>query len=210
MARDAKDFKDAEFNGMVINPMSIKKGEYLADRYPQIKSFEGYAELKHRPDVTAIMKYVVLAYSYKNNPLVTHYPHNIIERRSVAAELADYPINPKTGKFSEMVQTMINGQDPLVNDFAFGFLKYQNNMLWSIICTQQNRFWEAQHLIIRPITQDDDKKMLDAANLKSKLGDDCDKMRGQLNDLWAELLGDNKDVIADEAPISPETMQKRY
>lgn len=204
----ARDFKDTDFNGMSINPM-IKKGEYLADRYPQIKSFEGYKELVNRPDVTSVMKYVVLVYSFKNNPLVTYYPQNIIERRSVAAELAGYDINAKTGKFSAQVQDMINGVDLQTNTFAFGFLKYQKNMLWSMICTQQNRFWEAQQLIMQPIKEDEDKKMHDAALLRGKLSDDCDKIRGQLTEYWAELLGDNTDLVQDEAPISPETMQKK-
>jgi hypothetical protein len=196
---------EKSFDGMQFNPLSLKKGQYVEDRFPQLMKIEGINEiLKRGNECQAIIKYVLLAFTFKNNPLVVEYADNLLERRSAAAELVGYE---RDGKFkNKSIQDIIEGIDEEVNLFSFGYLKFQKNKLWAHICSQEFRFWEAQQLMLNPIKIDDDKKMLDAATLKGKLADDCDKMAAKIEELWNELLGDHKDILTEEMLLTPETM----
>ncbi len=188
------------------------------------ESFYSYSE----KDRNRVVKYVVLAYD-PNSACVKNNSSDLTKRKEAAAELAGYT-RLKSGKFDDQVLELFNMSNEGANQMICCYLRYiVNNMIWTLIVANEQVLAEYIALLMEPVDYNkgssgykrkgdadepdaeekvikDDKKLLEAANMKGKLREECKSIVADLGKLYKELYGDNddlKEIITK--PIRPET-----
>lgn len=162
-------------------------------------------------DRNRMVKYVIFAYD-PESPCVKNFSSDLKKRKEAAAEAAGY-VRLTSGKFEQPVIDYMNMLNAHINDMICCYLRYfVNNQIWSLIVADENVMAEYISLLLEPINNQnggkmDDKKLLEAATIKSKLREECKSIVADLNKLYKELYGDNddlKEIITK--PIRPETI----
>lgn len=183
-----KDFSKLEFNPLV-------KGKVL-DKYPKLRATIGDADDK-------MVRYVILMYDI-NSPLKSHYPE-LNKRKEFAADLAGYNVSDDlTSIFDFKLEDKPNEE---LLDITMKYLKYQNNMVWQMIISNEQAFNEYNRRVMMPVDGNRDKDILQAVEIKTKIMESMDVIYQRIQRYTKEMFGGDEsleDVITKRKRIRPE------
>lgn len=183
-----KDFSKLEFNPLV-------KGKIL-DKYPKLRAIVGDADDR-------MVRYVVLMYDI-NSPLKSHYPE-LGKRKAFAADLAGYNVSDDlTSIFDFKLEDKPNEE---LLDLTMKYLKYQNNMVWQMIISNEQAFNEYNRRVMMPVDGNRDKDILQAVEIKTKIMESMDVIYQRLQRYTKEMFGGDdtlEEVITKRKRIRPE------
>jgi hypothetical protein len=116
-------------------------------------------------------------------------------RRNAAIELAG---------LTDSASSVIVTQD--FAEMAVRFLRLVNSRLWTLIVINEETFNEYAVRVMSPIIglDLDEKDVLNAATIKTKLMEACDDIHNRLQKYYREITGEDEELTA-----SLETRQKR-
>jgi hypothetical protein len=195
------------FEYLKVQVFDVPEGQDIIKYFRDLSDFEAFS-LYSGKDRNEIVKYVIFAYD-PSSPCVRNNSADLTKRKEAAAELAGYK-RLKSGKFDASVIEMFNMKNSAVTDMICCYLRYfVNNRVWSLITVNEQILSEYIKLLMDPVSKGDgdDKKLLEAANTKSKLREECKSIVSDLEKQYKELYGDNEDLKeAISKPIKPETM----
>jgi hypothetical protein len=141
-------------------------------------------------DNEKIIKYICVLYD-PNTPLVKGYPR-FEERQNYAIQLADLSNHVKV----EQIKTL---EEDRVAKMAFAFLtKIFHNILWREYIILNHELNEFTQLRIEPIKKDDkmdDKKVMEAAEKKGKLRQQCTEIINEIARLEEKIFGKDETLV---------------
>lgn len=189
---------DKDFSNMEYNPLI--KGNIL-EKYPKLRSIIGDGEDK-------VVRYILLMYDI-NSPLRHHYP-DLYKRKQHSADLAGYNLDKDdlTGLFDFRIKTD-DGHEPdeeLVN-MTMKYLKYQNNMVWMMIVSNEQAFYEYNRRVMMPVDGSRDKDILQAVEIKTKIMSSMDDIYSRLQKYKRDMAGGDEkleEVITKRKRLRPE------
>jgi hypothetical protein len=176
----------------------------LLVHFQELKSYEEFSGYKDK-DRNLVFRYVFFCYD-KKSPLVRTQPE-LKKRKEQAMELAGFERTGQ-GKFKAHLEAIMEMKDEAVNKIIICFLvNIQNNMEWALYVANQFTFADNMRLLMKPLEGDDDKKVLDGANARSKLREECKAVIADQESLLKALFMENTDLkeIVKTKYISPQT-----
>lgn len=184
---------------MEFNP-TVKKDMTVV--YSKLKDIMGDADDR-------MMRYVILMYDV-NSPLKSHYPE-LMKRKEHAAAVAGYDLMKEdvTPLFEFRTKTNDDEYEPheeLLN-LTMRYLKYQNNMVWQMIVSNEEAFSEYSRRVMMPVDGNRDKDILQAVEIKTKIMQSMDDIYQRLQRYTKELSGgdDNlEEMITKRKRVRPE------
>lgn len=194
------------FSKLKIPVHKIDKGQDIVQAFKELQSLPEF-HMYPFGNRNFVIRYVIYCYDPKS-PLIDLYV-DLKRRKESAAEYAGFERNKKTGKFPDEVNAIMALENTAVNDMIFCYLKLINNRVWTQIVTNEQLFDEYSRLLMAPVgNASDDKKLLEAANVKAKLREECKLISTDLDKLYKDLFGDNDDLKDNvmAKPIRPETV----
>lgn len=191
-----------EYSRMEFNPV-VKKN--LTVVYPKLKEILGDGDDK-------MIRYILLMYD-QHSPLRHHYP-DLFKRKQFAADLAGYDLDKEdvTAIFDFRIKVE-DGYEPyeeLIN-LTMKYLKYQNNMVWQMIVSNEQAFNEYSRRVMMPVDGAKDKDILQAVEIKTKIMQSMDDIFQRLQKYNRELSGGDEkleDVVVRKR-LTPESLAKR-
>jgi hypothetical protein len=188
-----KDFSIMEFNPLI-------KGKVL-EKYPKLKGMLGEAEDK-------VVRYILLMYD-QNSPLRHHYP-DLTKRKQFAADLAGFDLDKDDviGLYEFKVNND-EGFEPheeLIR-LTMKYLKYQNNMVWQMIVSNEQAFFEYNKRVMMPVDGSRDKDILQAVEIKTKIMQSMDDIYQRLQKYNRDLTGGDdmlEEVLTKKKRLRPE------
>lgn len=194
---------EMRFDKMEFDP-TVKKS--LTTEYPKLKELFGDFDDK-------TMRYVLLMYDY-NSPLRTHYT-DLAKRKQFAADLAGFDLAKddlaRLFEFRLIVEEEIVPNEELL-DLIIGYLKYQNNWVWSMIVSNSEAFYEYNRRVMMPVEGSRDKDILQAINIKTQIMQSQDEIYQRLQKYYRELSGGDDELeqeLGNRKRLSPESLAKR-
>lgn len=191
-----------EFSRMEFNPLI--KGKLL-DKHPKLKSI-----LKEGDD--RMIRYILLMYD-QHSPLRHHYP-DLFKRKQFAADLAGYDLDKEdvvsVYEFRIKVEDGYEPYEELI-ELIMKYLKYQNNMVWQMIVSNEQAFYEYNRRVMMPVDGAKDKDILQAVEIKTKIMAAMDDIFQRLQKYKRELTGGDEkleDVVVKKR-LTPESLAKR-
>lgn len=194
---------DKDFSAMEFNP--LVKGDIVA-KYPKLKPIAAGAENR-------LVKYVLLMYD-QMSPLRHHFP-DLSKRKEFAADLAGYDLDKED--VTRLFDFRIEEDGDFVPyeeliELSIRYMKYQNSMVWSMIVSNEQAFYEYNKRVMMPVEGAKDKDILQAVEIKSKLMQSMDDIFQRLEKYKRELSGgDDKlgEVLTKRKMTTPESLAKR-
>lgn len=187
---------------MEFNPV-VKKN--LTVVYPKLKDILGNGDDK-------MIRYILLMYD-QNSPLRHHYP-DLFKRKQFAADLAGYDLDKEdvvaVYEFRVKVDDGYEPYEELIN-LTMKYLKYQNNMVWQMIVSNEQAFSEYSRRVMMPVDGAKDKDILQAVEIKTKIMQSMDDIYQRLQKYNRELTGGDEkleDVVVRKR-LTPETLAVR-
>jgi len=188
-----KDFSKMEFNPTVKKNMTVE--------YPKLKSILGDANDK-------LVRYTILMYDI-NSPLRHHYPE-LGKRKEFAADLAGYDLMKddvtqlfdfklKDGDEEEPYEELL--------ELTIKYLKYQNNMVWFMIVSNEQAFFEYNRRVMMPVDGARDKDILQAVEIKTKIMSSMDDIYLRLQKYFRDLSGGDEkleEILTKRKRLRPE------
>ncbi len=181
--------------------------------FPEIFSHKEFTKLKSRADFDKLIKYIVFVYD-KNTQLVQEFQHDLAERKSEAAKDAGF--ERKDGKWGVKIQDVMDIKDEDVTAAIMRFLKIQKSHVWTEIIICEQELFDYRVLRFNPVGKGkgegalDDKDVIDSTVKKDKLMESCNLRMRELERLYEQFFGDNKDLQEAEfsEAIRPETAER--
>jgi hypothetical protein len=188
-----KDFSKMEFNPTIRKNLIVE--------YPKLKSILGAADDK-------LARYVLLMYDI-NSPLRHHYPE-LGKRKEFAADLAGYDLMKddvtqlfdfklKDGDEEEPYEELL--------ELTIKYLKYQNNMVWFMIVSNEQAFFEYNRRVMMPVDGARDKDILQAVEIKTKIMSSMDDIYLRLQKYFRDLSGGDEkleEILTKRKRLRPE------
>jgi DNA-binding protein Fis len=190
-----------------FNPFGIK-GD-IEEVYPQLKSITDgntwYLQEVRKEERQGLQVFVILMYD-PGSPLRDEH-QDITKRKNAALTLAG--IDPES-----LLATVIKeAAHPGFVDMVVGYLKLVNSRLWTLITINEQTFYEYSTKVMLPIAGlgMDEKDVLNAATIKTKLMEACDDIHKRLKEYYREFTGDDDDLeqgIERKKAMTPEQIAK--
>jgi len=179
-------FHDSEFSSMSFKVHGVKD---IAD-VPNIRSLRGFdAIIKNYKDkATPIIKYICYMYD-QSSPMKKHYPE--LEQRKRECSLLS-----GLAKMPPLEEAMIDMSSELFIISIDGFLKHQNNRVWSMIVSNEEVFYEYQSKLLVKTEEERDKDLLQALQIKSKIMNDMDEINKRLEAYYDKLYQGDQELAA--------------
>lgn len=188
--------------------------EPLEKAFPELFRHEEFNKLRKRIDFERLMRYIMFCYD-KNTQLVQEFQHDLADRKSEAAKDAGF--ERKDGKWGTKIQDVMDIKDEEVTAAIMQFLKMQKSHVWTEIMICEQELFDYRVLRFTPINKGkkgegalDEQEVIDSTVKKDKLLESCKLRMRELERLYEQFFGDNKDLQAaefDEA-IRPETAER--
>jgi hypothetical protein len=198
--------QDINLSAIKFPVHTIAHGTDLLHKYPELATIDFFQQYPNA-DRNYVIRYIIYLYDPAYEMQKKYLDLKI--RKEKCSDLAGFERNDSTGKFKEAkVYKIMLLSDIEVGKMIFAFLKYLNNREWSQIVVNEQIFEEYTRLLMKPIDGDDDKKILEAANVKSKLREECKTIIEDLDKFYKLFYGDDpalKNTIKKK-PVRPETM----
>lgn len=157
---------------------------------PNIRSLRGFdAIIKNYKDkATPIIKYICYMYD-QSSPMKKHYPE--LEQRKRECSLLS-----GLAKMPPLEEAMIDMSSELFIISIDGFLKHQNNRVWSMIVSNEEVFYEYQSKLLVKTEEERDKDLLQALQIKSKIMNDMDEINKRLEAYYDKLYQGDQELAA--------------
>jgi len=183
---------DLDYSKMEFNPVAKKLDE-------KVLSIIKCKEEK-------LARYILLMYD-KNSPVTAAY-QSLKQRKEVAASIAGYDIDKED---MSPIFEFKNGDNPdeTLIECISNFLRYQNNLLWCLIVSQEQAFHEFTSRVMSPVTGDKDKDILSAINIKNSIMSSQDDIITRLDKYYRQLSGGDdmlESNIKTKKRFTPETI----
>lgn len=124
----------------------------------------------------------------KDSELIKQFP-NLSVRQQEAAVLAGYDLVAD----KEELDKMFSLKDEMFVDKVLEHIIGQNDLIWSMIISNEATFYEYQKTLINGVSQfKNDKDKLGAISIKTKLMEDSDAIVKRLETYYSKLFGDPK------------------
>lgn len=152
-----------------------------------------------------LLRYILLVYD--PNSILTRDFRDLPMRQQTAAELAGFNLETDEALLSQLFTYQI---EEVVAATDLFLKEYVHIRLWSMICANEQTFYEYAERLMLPITKiagKADKDLLQATAIKSKLSEDMDAINNRLDGYYAKMYEDSalKDKV-QKVRITPETM----
>lgn len=196
------------FRHMEFNPTCSKK---IIDEYPALQDvFSGVKDEEAR--------YIILMYA-KDSPMKKDYP-NLQKRKEACANICKIPEMNRGEIFEFVIESSELTEDGMVtttepNAVALSalsnFLVYQSDRLWAMIVTNEQAFYEYQKKVMSEVSADEDKDMLQAIAIKTKLLEAMDDINKRLESYYDTMTGGDKKVaesLTRKRMATPESLAK--
>lgn len=139
-----------------------------------------------------ILRYILLMYD-KNSPMISAY-QNLQQRKQAAATIAGFDLSKEDVGFLFEFKCDEKYGDPI--GWIMNFLRYQNNLLWCLIVSQEQAFYEFTARVIMPVAGDKDKDILSAVNIKNSIMTSQDEIITRLDKYYRQLSGGDDNLEA--------------
>lgn len=187
--------------------------EPLDKAFPELFRHDEFKKLKKRADCDRLVRFIMFLYD-KNTQLVQEFQHDLAERKSEAAKDAGF--ERKDGKWGVKIQDVMDIKDEDVTAAIMRFLKIQKSHVWTEIIICEQELFDYRVLRFNPVGKGkgegalDDKDVIDSTVKKDKLMESCNLRMRELERLYEQFFGDNKDLQAAEfeEQIKPETAER--
>ena len=196
------------FRHMEFNPTCSRK---IIDEYPALQNI--FSVVK---DVVA--RYIILMYA-KDSPMKKDYP-SLQKRKEACANICKIPELDRQEVFDFVIESSELTEDGMVKtvepnasalNALSGFLIYQNDRLWAMIVTNEQAFYEYQKKVMSEVSADEDKDMLQAIAIKTKLLEAMDDINKRLDSYYDTMTGGDKKVVESltrKRMATPESLAK--
>lgn len=187
--------------------------EPLDKAFPELFRHDEFKKLKKRADCDRLVRFIMFLYD-KNTQLVQEFQHDLAERKSEAAKDAGF--ERKDGKWGVKIQDVMDIKDEDVTAAIMRFLKIQKSHVWTEIIICEQELFDYRVLRFNPVGKGkgegalDDKDVIDSTVKKDKLMESCNLRMRELERLYEQFFGDNKDLQAAEfeESVRPETVER--
>ena len=176
--------------------MSSRK--FFVDLIESFVRYEG--EYKNK-----VIKYICYLYD-PNSPLKEFFP---ICLDAKSRRLSSPVFNLDDNRFKDMVIAMMSLKNEVVVVMIDEFLRFVNNRVWSMIVSNEETFYEYQRKLLRNVTADRDKDLLQALQIKGKIMEDLDNINERLEKYYLKLYAGDEDLvktITSRKSITPENI----
>ena len=200
-----------EFSKLKFNPFNIS-GK-IEEAYSPIKSIvngnEWYLSQVREEEGKGqkVLLFLIMMYD-PGSPAKDKY-QDIVKRKEYCLDVAGID------KESVLATTLVDMQDDGWIEMVMSFLIMVNARLWTLICINEQSFYEFSFRVLKTISGDggmDEKDILSAATIKTKLMEACDDIHKRLTGYYRELTGDDDDLvraIERKKRLTPEQIAKR-
>ncbi len=161
------------FNRLKIPVHTVEFGQDIVDKFRELQQYVEFSKYPHK-DRNFVIRYVVYAYD-PESPFVKNSASELSKRKEAAADEAGFERNKKTGKFTDEVYEMMDFKKEEVNNMIFCYLRILNNYTWVQITTDEQLFWEYTKLLMEPLENTDEKKLMESAKIKGILREERNK-----------------------------------
>lgn len=197
-----KLFNDSDFESMTF-PIHNVKGDVIK-KVPSLTFIESFVSYggEHK---NKVIKYICYLYD-PNSPLKEFFP-DMSRRKEQAAILSGF--NLDDNRFKDMVIAMMSLKNEVVVVMIDEFLRFVNNRVWSMIISNEETFYEYQRKLLRNVTADRDKDLLQALQIKGKIMEDLDNINERLEKYYLKLYAGDEDLvktITSRKSITPENI----
>jgi len=196
-----------DFNRLHIPVHTVEKGQDIVNKFKELQEHIEFSMYPHS-DRNDVIRYVVYAYD-PESPFVKNSTSELSKRKEAAADAAGFERNKRTGLFAANVTELMELRNEEVNRMVICYLKMLHNYTWTQIVTYEQLFWEYISLLLEPLVNTDEKKLMEAANIKGKLREECNKIKQDLDKFKKEFYGDNADLKEKVERVRPETIHKQ-
>ena len=190
-----------------FNPFGIK-GD-IEEVYPQLKSITDgnswYLQEVRKEERQGLQVFVILMYD-PASPLRDEH-QDITKRKHAALVMAGIDSE------SLLAAVVTEAGHPGFVDMVVSYLKLVNSRLWTLITINEQTFYEYSTKVMSPITGTDmdEKDILNAATIKTKLMEACDDIHKRLKEYYREFTGEDDDLeqgIEKKKAMTPEQIAK--
>lgn len=193
------DYTYDSFSQCIFNPLA----KDLLKTYPSLKGIEADNGLTDK-QWERVLRYIILAYDH-NSPLIKTNS-TLQARKYQAATLAGFDVV----KDKIFLDEIFDCKNEAVVSAICHYLKFfGNSMIWAMIVSQTELFWEYCRNIATPVKEGSDKDIVAAVNGKSKMSEDIMKIKERIDALTREFYGD--EILQDvhkKVRMTPESMAK--
>lgn len=193
-------FKSEDFRGLSFAIDKADPTKSLIDQIPDLKQVPEFCVFIENLD--KIIKYIILMYD-KNSPLVRKFT-DLATRKMNAATMAGFDLKVD----DDVLQSIYDFIDPRISEMVIGFLRFQNNLLFSMLVSNEQTFFEYQQSLLSAVMMlRNDKDKLTALAVKSKLMDDSDVIAERIEKYYKQIYMDDKAIdFVKKKSSSPESV----
>jgi hypothetical protein len=195
-------YTNADFKNMKFPIFELPLDQDLLVQFKRLQSFPAFKQALPNLDINLVMRYIFFCYDQS----IQWDTLDFKTRKKKAIELAGFK------KFDRNVVLMLNNAIPEVNQMIVAFFQIQNNRKLRRKIMALELLDQYHKIIMEPIRKklDDDKRMR-AANLKTKLMEDCETLDRMIDGIDDEYFGSSDEalkVTENLVAISPENISK--
>lgn len=191
-------FSEKDFADLKYNMFSETEPRGLRKKLPSVKALDG------REDADKLLKYVMLMYD-KNSPAVRFW-QDVAQRKRECAVLAGYDLKSDY----KTLESVFDFTDFNLQEITIEFLKDQNNLVWAMIVSNEQTFYEYQKTIMSEVLAfDSDKEKMSAVIIKTKLMQDSDEIVERLTGYYAKVFGDGEEKRIATQSYTPESIARK-
>lgn len=211
-------FKAEDFRGLSFAIQNTDPTLKLFDQIPDLIQIKEFEAAKSNPNCDKFIRYIILMYD-KNSPLAKKFT-DLQKRKENAATMAGFdlikdniapaPTVDDDGEIHEipsLLQTLFDFLDSATSDMVIGFLRYQNDLLFSMLVSNEQTFYEYQKALLSEVMMiRNDKDKITALAVKSKIMDDSDIIALRIEKYYKQLYVDDKAIAyVKKRASSPES-----
>jgi hypothetical protein len=203
-------FDPALFSGLKYNVFKSagkkSSGDLMVD-FPELGKMDSFSEARSVmpvEDFNRTVKLIMAMYD-KSSPLVRMY-QDVNKRILEAAAVAGYDVEKSRGD----IESLFSFQDKLFTSMVIEFLRLQNSRIWTMICSNEQTFYEYQKALMSEVTMfNTEKDKLSAVAIKSKLMEDSDAISERLDRYYQLLYGDQRITDMSVVDYTPEGLARK-
>ncbi len=152
----------------------------------------------------SVLKFIIAVYD-SSSPFQRDYPV-LTKRKIAAAQFAGFDMI----KDDDVLIGMYSCSNPEFVAQVVEYLKeYGDSMIWAMIMSNTELFWEFNTRIMTPIKEDKDKDDVSAVNMKSKMSEELEKINERIVKLTKQFYGDEQlEEAVKKQRITPEMISQ--
>lgn len=202
-------FNKEDYNGLSFDIFKAKEKDDILSVLPELKDIKSFTKLDFEIVVntgvtsiglkerTKLIKYIVLVYD-KESPFIQRFK-SLPERKKQAAVTAGF--DPK----DPIIDVLQDVSSDDICSMIIDFVVYQNDLIWSMLISNEQTFYEYQNTLMSPTMMiRNDKDKLSGTAVKTKLLADSHEIAARINSYRKQLFVDDSVNKKIKASYSPE------